>query len=159
VRARCPGSKLLLVGSGPAEPTLRRLCRDLGLEQHCHFEPRTVDVAGWMRSMDIFVLSSESESFPNALLEAMACGCAVAAAKVGGVPEMVTDGQDGLLFEPRNASDLAAKMLRLIECSDLRRALGAQAARTARERFPVERAVERMERLYTSLLQGSPPRT
>jgi glycosyltransferase involved in cell wall biosynthesis len=144
--------RLLIVGSGPMLSDLERRCAKLDLQSFCHLEPSKVDVAEWMRSIDIFVMASDSESFPNALLEAMACGCSVIGSRVGGVPELVADGQNGLLFERGNAQDLAAKLAQLISNHKLRRRLAQEAVRTARESFSIEATVARLEKLYASLL-------
>ena len=152
VRAARPGVRLLIVGSGPVREQLEALRVRLGIVDESHFEPIVSDVAVWMRRIDIFVLSSESESFPNALLEAMACGCCVVGSKVGGVPELISDGQDGLLFCPGNVEDLAAKLTLLVDRPDLRSKYATAAVRTAHERFPMQRTVARIEEIYDSLL-------
>jgi glycosyltransferase involved in cell wall biosynthesis len=150
---RRPGMRLLIVGSGPKEAEYKALVSKHGMEADCHFEPMRNDVAGWMRSMDVFVLSSETESFPNGLLEAMACGCAVVGSAVGGVPEMITP-ESGLLFEPSNrgAAALAEQLQRLVDQPAVRATLGAQAAQRAEQVFSMEIAARRTEAFYTSLL-------
>lgn len=151
-----PGLRLLVVGSGPMLGALQEQCRRLNLQDFCHFEPSKTDVAEWLRSIDIFVMSSESESFPNALLEAMACGCCVVGSRVGGVPELITPERNGLLFEPRSVPDLVTAFRQLIRDSQLRRRLAHEAVRTAREEFPMEAVVARMQNLYLTLLNRVP---
>jgi L-malate glycosyltransferase len=153
VRPLQPDMKLAIVGSGRELPDLEQLSESLQVRADCHFEPARPDVADWMRSIDIFVLSSSIESFPNALLEAMACGCAVIGSRVGGVPELIAHEENGLLFEPGNAGDLADSIGRLIRDPALRARLASAAAETARTQFPIERNVERAEALYQSLLE------
>jgi L-malate glycosyltransferase len=148
--------RLLIVGSGPMLESLERRCAEFNLQGVCHFEPSKIDVAEWMRSIDVFVMASDSESFPNALLEAMACGCAVIGSRVGGVPELIADEQNGLLCEPGDAQDLAAKLDRMVSNAELRRRLAQEAARTARESFSIEFAVARLEKLYESLVDRRP---
>jgi glycosyltransferase involved in cell wall biosynthesis len=152
VRQHLPGMKLLIVGSGPVLPQLEALRGELGLGSDCIFEPSKTEVAPWMRALDIYVMSSESESFPNALLEAMACGCAVVGSRVGGIPELITDGVSGLLFESKNVEDLAAALAKLILDPALRQRLAAQAATFARDTFSMEVNARRNESLYRSLL-------
>ncbi len=103
-----PGLRLLLVGSGPETPRLLDLRNRLGLSGICHFEPSQPNAADWMRGIDIFVNASSIESFPNAVLEAMACGCCVIGSNVGGIPELITHGEDGLVFESASRADLTA---------------------------------------------------
>ena len=95
-------------------------CRD------CVFEPATSRVPGWLHAIDIFVLPSLSEALSNSLMEAMACGCCVAASRVGGNPELVAQGETGMLFEPRDAAGLAEVLRLLISDSALRAKLAAQ---------------------------------
>ena len=123
-------AKLLIVGSGDMLPSLEERCRTLGIAPSCLFQPAVKDAARWMRMMDIFVLTSESESFPNGLLEAMACGCCVVASNVGGVPELVKDGVNGLIFPNRDVAGLSDRLSRVAQDEEMRVALGCAATRT-----------------------------
>jgi glycosyltransferase involved in cell wall biosynthesis len=152
VRGAQPGMKLVIVGSGPCLPDLEARARALGIRADCVFEPATPRVAEWLQAIDIFVLPSLSEALSNSLMEAMACGCAVAASRVGGNPELVTDGETGLLFEPRDAGGLAQALRALIGDAGLRDELGVRAARAMRERFSLEVAARRMGEIYGELL-------
>jgi L-malate glycosyltransferase len=155
IKPVAPRAKLLLVGSGPEAPHLRELTENLGLRDACHFEDSQADVAPWMRATDIYVNSSVSESFPNGLLEAMACGCCAIGSKVGGIPELITHREDGLIFDSGRLDDLAA-MLRLAATDGpLRERLQAKAAETARERFSIAIATRRVESLYEELLSSA----
>lgn len=151
-----PAVKLLIVGSGVMLPSLEERCRSLGLSQFCLFHPAVKDAARWIRMMDVFVLTSESESFPNAVLEAMACGRCVVAADVGGVSELITSGVDGLTFPVRDTAALADHLKRVVQDPAFRMALGDKAAQTARERFTIAMAVKRLQDLYLSLSQTIP---
>jgi glycosyltransferase involved in cell wall biosynthesis len=155
VRHLLPGTKLLIVGSGPVLPQLEALRDELGIAADCVFEPSKSDVAPWMRALDIYVMCSESESFPNALLEAMACGCTVVGSRVGGIPELITDGVSGLLFESRNADSLAAALSKLMQDPALRQTFASQAATFARTTFSMEVNARRNESLYRTLLAKS----
>jgi len=155
VRDLSLGMRLAIVGSGSVLPALRQQATRLGIAADCVFQPATADVASWLRGMDIFVLPSESEAFSNALLEAMACGCCPVGSRVGGTPELIADGERGLLFESGNAADLAEKLARLIRDAGLRRKFGEAAAACARDTFSIQRAVQRMEELYGRLLTRS----
>lgn len=147
-----PDALLLIVGSGPTEPELLQLASQLQIGNRLRMVPRQQDVAGWMRAIDLFVLSSDSESFPNALLEAMACGCSVIGSRVGGVPELIADGVSGLLFDPGSEDQLAAHLETLLSQHGLRKQLAAEAARRAREEFSMGAVVNRMEALYQRVL-------
>lgn len=151
-QVRQPGVKLLIVGSGPEESRLKAEVRDQAMEDHVVFEPATPDVAEWLRAIDVFVLASISESFPNALLEAMASGCAVVASRVGGVPELVTADTDGLLFESQNVHELVSALARVVSSTELRKQLGDSAAQRALERFTMSAYCSRIEAFYLSQL-------
>ena len=157
VRGLNSRSMLLIVGSGPMLPALEEQRRCLGLDGACVFQSAQSNVADWMRAMDIFVMPSSSESFPNALLEAMACGRCVIGSRVGGIPELISDGRTGLLFEPNNIEALARALESAIRQKRLRENLGNAAACSAREDFSIEIAVERHQDLYMSLLNRSAP--
>lgn len=154
VRDLDAGMKLAIVGSGVELSALQNLARELGVLNACVFVPATPEVAPWMRAMDVFVLTSHYESFPNALLEAMACGCAPVASSVGGVPELIAAGRTGLLFNMGDLEGLAGSLELLIRNPDIRRTLARNAAASARDEFSIERNVLRAEKLYESLLAG-----
>jgi glycosyltransferase involved in cell wall biosynthesis len=147
-----PGLRLQLVGDGEMRPRLEQLAAALGIAEQCRIDPATDDVPAWLHKIDIFVLPSLSEAFSNSLMEAMACGCAVAASNVGGNPEMVVDGETGLLFEKGDAEGLACKLRLLIEDDALRRRLAGAAVRSIRDRFSLEASARRMAEIYTSFL-------
>jgi glycosyltransferase involved in cell wall biosynthesis len=152
VRPLLPGMKLLIVGSGPVLPQMEALRDELGIAADCVFEPAKTEVAPWLRALDIYVMSSETESFPNALLEAMACGCAPVGSQVGGIPELITDADSGLLFESKNVESLSDALSKLILDPALRKRLAAQAAVFARDTFSMETNARRNESLYRTLL-------
>ena len=152
VRGGAAKPKLVVVGDGPSGPELKALCRQLGQNEDCQFVPATERVAGWLRAIDIFVLPSLSEALSNSLMEAMACGCAAIASRVGGNGELVRDGQTGLLFECGDSGDLARRIEELIENPELRRTLAGQGARFIRENFSLDRAAFRMGEIYAEAL-------
>jgi len=151
IPSRGPDWRLLIVGSGPTLPSLRERARALGIEAETVFHPAQQDVAQVFRCIDIFVIPSSSESFPNALLEAMACGCCVIGSRVGGIPEAIIEGQNGLMFTPGSAEDLRHALSMAICNIPMRRRLSSNAARDARARFSMRTAMERIQELYDSL--------
>ncbi len=152
VRERVPSMRLLIVGSGPMLAELTAQSRQLGIDAACEFHPAAGNVADLLRTMDIFVLPSLSEAFSNALLEAMACGCCPIGSNVGGTPELIADGERGLLFEPGNAEDLAAKLARLACDSPLRSHFGLAAAGFAHDKLSITVAAGRLADIYSELL-------
>lgn len=152
VRHLKPGMKLVIVGSGPELSTFQANSRRLGLQDHCAFVPATRSVPQFLRSIDTYVSCSRSEAFSNTILEAMACGCGVVGSRVGGTPELIGNDERGLLFQPGDAGDLAAKLTTLIENESLRRELGVRAAEFARRKLSIEIAAERMAEIYELML-------
>jgi glycosyltransferase involved in cell wall biosynthesis len=145
-------AELRIVGEGPLRPELEARSRALGIGERCLFEPATARVADTLRSMDIFVLPSFSEALSNSLMEAMACGCAAVASRVGGNPELVRHGENGLLFESGDAEQLAARLRDLIGNPPLRSRLAAAGSRFIRERFSLAAAARRMGEVYEEFL-------
>ena len=153
---------LAIVGSGPEEPALRALVSDLGISDKCHFEPATSDVAGWLSRIDIFVLPSRTEALSNALMEAMACSCCPIASRVGGNPELIDDGENGLLFEVDNVGQLAGQIQALLENPSRRQRLAAAASAKMSGHFTYSQAAATMQQIYESVLldaqrKGRPP--
>ena len=153
VRAACPGARLLIVGSGPMLPELEARAAALNLGASCHFQSAARNVAEWLRIMDIFVLPSLSEALSNSLMEAMACGCCAIASGTGGNPELIGDGETGLLFPAGDAVALAECLRRVLGDEEQRLRLGENAARLMRDRFNREAAASAMGAIYTKYLE------
>lgn len=118
-------------------------------------EPFRKDVDVFFRSMDIVAIPSRfPEPFGRVSIEAMAYGAAVVAANHGGLPEVVLDGETGLVFEPGSADDLGEKVCTLIADPDLRRRFAEAGTRRAREHFDAESHVDRVLEVYRSLLHA-----
>jgi glycosyltransferase involved in cell wall biosynthesis len=148
-------TKLAIVGSGPCSSTLQAHAVALEIDAKCVFEPATARVAEWLQALDIFVLPSRSEALSNSLMEAMSCGCAVIASRVGGNVELVQDGRTGLLFDSGDVHQLSAALDRLLGDRTLRANLGAAAARSMRENFSLSASARRMEQSYSDLISHS----
>ena len=110
-----------------------------------------------MRGLDMFVLPSLGEGIANTILEAMACGLAVVATDVGGNPELVQHGFNGLLVPAADPQALADAIVKLADDADLRLAMGKAGRQMAEQRFSLETMVARYQRLYSSLLQTLAP--
>ncbi len=151
VDEKIPSVRLVLVGSGPLEAELRRLVTSLGLDATVVFAGSRGDVPELLPAFDVFALSSRFEGLPIALLEAMATGLPCVATTVGGIPEVVTDGHDGLLVEPADPVRLAVALSSLLGDPDRREELGGNAARRAGD-FEVSGAVRQIERVYDEAL-------
>jgi glycosyltransferase involved in cell wall biosynthesis len=153
VREKRPGASLLLVGDGIRRAWVEQLARDANLADAVVFTGFRPDVPALLGTMDCFVLAStRTEGVPQALLQAFAAGVPVVATRIGGIPEVVTEGQTGLLVDSETVPALATAIEQVLDDP-------AAAARRAREaralvesRFSHTAAVERLLRLYDELL-------
>ena len=132
---------------------VRKLAESLGLAGEVHFLGQRRDVPDLLNAMDIFVLPSYSEGLSLALLEAMAAGLPVIATAVGGLPEVVTDGDNGLLIPPRDAAALAGALERLLADPALAQRLGANAREHVREHFSLDRLGREINEIYGELVE------
>jgi sugar transferase (PEP-CTERM/EpsH1 system associated) len=151
--AEDPRALLLIVGDGPCRKDLEATVDALGLGRRVRLLGERNDVAAVLSAMDVFVLCSVGEGMSNTILEAMATGLPVVATRVGGNPELVTDGNTGFLVEARSPDALAASLRRYLEDPMLL----AEHGRAARDHIEAEFSLERMvggyERLYRRLLE------
>jgi glycosyltransferase involved in cell wall biosynthesis len=148
-------ARLLIVGSGPMKAELLRLTADLQIAGACIFQEAVTEPAAWMRAIDVFVLPSLSEGFSNSLLEAMACGCCPVASRVGGTPELVRDGDCGILFESGGVAQLADSLIFLARNQVERERLASSATAYVRSNCTIQRASARLADIYWELLGES----
>ena len=151
-----PDARILIVGRGELEDTLRRQIRELHLEKHVILTGFRPDVLSLHRSFDLFVLCSVTEGLGTSLLDAMAAGRAVVATRAGGIPEVVVPGETGLLVAPRDPAALAAAIVRLLRNADERARLGQAGLSRVRAHFTADRMVEETLTVYERLLSESP---
>ena len=146
--------ELVIMGDGPLRGALEARAREQGLAAHCRFIGANQDVVAHLRTLDVFVLPSRSEAMSNALMEAMACGCAVVASNVGGNPAVVRDGATGVLF-PAGDTDAHTTVLARLCASAAERGRLSQAARNeAVARFDLAVTVQQMAAIYERALAG-----
>lgn len=155
IKRKDSGVKFLLVGDGPCRGELEGLARELGLEKDVGFLGSRRDIPQLLALMDVAVLPSSEEGFPNAILEAMAAGKPVVASQVGGVSEAVVDGETGFLVPAGDASSLATAIGRLLGDPLLGSRMGAAGRRRVQERFGLSRMVAEMEALYEERLDAA----
>jgi glycosyltransferase involved in cell wall biosynthesis len=144
--------RLVIVGAGPLEGALKAQVASSGLSAVVSFLGYRPDARDLVAGFDVAVLASEREGSPLSLLEYMALERAIVATSVGGIPEMVTDGEHALLVDPHDAHMLAAALERLVDQPAERKRLGAAAAVRQAEEFDLEAVTRRVELLYTELL-------
>jgi glycosyltransferase involved in cell wall biosynthesis len=139
---------LLLVGEGPDRDALERRATSLGLLECVRFLGRRNDVGALLKVADIFVLSSLWEGLPISLLEAMFANSPIVATSVGGIPEVIRHGQDGLLVEPADSQALSHAIRRLLLDSDLAHRLAASASNRARTLYSSSRMASETQDVY-----------
>lgn len=153
VAREIPEVLFLLVGRNAGTmPAVREKVSRLRLENNVFLAGPRADAAGILASSVLAVHPSHEEGFSNVILEAMAAGLPVVAARVGGNPESVADGETGLLFPPGDAAAMAAGILALLRDPGRARRMGEAGRMRVLERFSVENMVAGVERLYESLL-------
>jgi len=148
ILTRFPGVHFVFVGDGPLQEPLRQEVNRLGLNPAVHFLGFRSDMQRVLNAFDLFVLPSLYEGFPNAVLEAMACGLPVVATRVDGTPEAVADRQTGLLVPPKNANALADATIRLLSRPEEMRRMGTAGRKRVEEAFALEKQIEQFVTLY-----------
>ena len=151
VRAERP-AVLVMVGDGPERTSAEQETRDLGVQDDTYFLGKIDVVAPLLASADLFLLPSQSESFGLSALEALACGVPVVASRVGGIPEVVTDGVTGVLREAGDVDGMSAASLDILGDRARWERMSAAAAADARRRFSRDEMVARYEAFYERTL-------
>jgi glycosyltransferase involved in cell wall biosynthesis len=155
-RQRCD-AKLVIVGEGPLMPALQRCAAEAGVAADVVWAGFREDIPTVMRAFDVFALTSIFEGFGLVLVEAMAARKPVLATRVSAIPEVVRDGETGLLTEPQDAESIAAGMAQLTD-GTLRARLGAAGYRRAFEHFTLERMWQSTDAVYAHCLAFAPSR-
>ena len=145
---------LLLIGDGPERPRVEAALRRLGVAERSRLLGNQEHVAPLIRECAVFLLPSSTESFGLAALEALASGVPVVASRVGGLPEVVQDGETGLLVDPGDLDGMVDAVTQLLEDPSGRRRMAEQARTDVVERFRRDPLIDRYEALYRRLVAG-----
>lgn len=155
VLARHPEARLLLVGDGIRRPWVESLAKDRGLREAVVFTGFRSDVPSLLQAMDCFVLAStRTEGVPQSLLQAFAAGVPVVASAIGGIPEVVKDGETGVLVPPEDAAALARAIDSILRDAPGAVARARRARRLVEEEFSHEASISRLLELYDAVLAG-----
>jgi glycosyltransferase involved in cell wall biosynthesis len=144
----------LIVGEGPEEARLREQARELGVTDRVVFVGMRTDVTQLIHASALLLLPSEHEALPTTLIEAAACGRPAISTDIDGVPEVVLDGETGLLFPVGDVPALAEAVMALLGDEDRRREMGQRARLLAQERFDARRWAQRLYSVYAQVCDG-----
>jgi glycosyltransferase involved in cell wall biosynthesis len=151
LRADFPEARYLYVGEGPRKAEVAEQISRLRLEGIVRLAGFRKDVPAILAASDIFCLPSYSEGLSISIMEAMAAGLPVAASRIGGNPELVVEGETGLIFEPFDSSDVVSKLVKLLGDADMRREMGEAGRRRVLTDFTLDDMVRRYYELYESV--------
>jgi L-malate glycosyltransferase len=154
VRKHTP-AHLLMVGDGPERRTAEHLAREMGVTQHVSFLGKQNQVERLIPLAHVLLMPSEMESFGLVALEAMACGVAPVATRVGGVPELITQGETGFMEEIGDVQAQAARVVELLSDNALHARMTEAGRRRAREHFGTDRIIPQYEQYYREVLEQS----
>lgn len=147
--------RLVMCGDGPERETAAELARDYGIENDVLFVGQIPNIADYLSVADLLLLPSETESFGLSALEAMACETPVIATRVGGLPEVVLEGETGYLVSIGDTTTMADRAVELLHDDQKRRAMGARGRQWAVDRFNTETVIPQYERLYERIIESA----
>ncbi len=143
-----PDARFVIAGEGELRPALEQQIKHLGLQKHVMLAGFRPDILALHKAFDLFVMSSVTEGLGTSLLDAMACGKPIVATTAGGIPEVVLDGETGLLVPPRDHHAMADAIVRLLKDEGMRERMGTAALSLAHAKFSAERMVTETLQAY-----------
>jgi len=147
-----PDSELVIIGDGPERARLLASAEKLDIKHRTHFTGFLPEPEKYLLVFDLFVLPSRIEAMPVALMQAMANGKAIVATKVGGIPELLEDNQQGLLVPAEDEFMLTRAISRLLHDPELAKRLGENARAKAEQEFGLEKMIADYKKLYLDLM-------
>src|SRR5258705_4732124 len=145
-------TRLIMVGDGSERTNVEHRARCLGISDKCSFVGKQPKIVDYLSASDVLLLPSEQESFGLAALEAMACEVPVVASRVGGIPEVVTDGETGFLSEVGDVDKMADDAAKLLSDPTLRREMGKRARESAISRYRTDIVIPQYIDFYNRVL-------
>ena len=147
-------TRLIMVGDGSERMNVEHRARCLGILDKCSFVGKQPKIVDYLSASDVLLLPSEQESFGLAALEAMACEVPVVASRVGGIPEVVTDGETGFLSEVGDVDKMAADAAKLLTDRGLRLTMGKRARESAVSRYRTDIVIPQYIEFYERVLSN-----
>jgi len=146
-----PDARFVILGEGDVRPALERQIKELHLDKHVVLPGFRADVLSFIRSFDVFVMSSLFEGLGTSLLDAMALSRATVASDTGGIPEVVSHGETGLLVPPRDTRELAAAIVTLLNDAERRARMGRAGLERVQRLFSADTMIEGTLGVYRNL--------
>jgi len=148
-----PDARFLIVGDGPLRTELEDLVSRLNIYENCIFTGFRRDIPDILSAIDMLVMSSLYEGMPMVILEAMAASRPIIATNVGGIPELVKDGETGILVLPKDVDALAESIIHLLKSKEKAKQMGLAGRKRVEEHFDVNVMVRKTEEVYQELIQ------
>lgn len=148
-----PNAKLLIVGDGPLRESLTRSVEKMKLKEFCFFLGMRKDISEIISCLDVAVLSSLTEGLPISLMEAMASGKCVVGTNVGGIPELIYHGENGLLVPPNDPEKLAEACIYLLNNPNIAKKMGEKGRKMAKKGFSSQITIKKIEKIYDELIR------
>lgn len=155
VLKRFPKMHLLIAGDGPIKDKLKNLSVHMGLDQNVIFLGYRNDIPEFMTDLDLLVMPSLTEGFPLSLLEGMAAGLPIVATRIGGVPEIITDGREGVLVSPSDPLALSRSIIHILEDEPLRKKMVKKAREKVSIQFSLEKMITEMSKIYRQVTMAN----
>lgn len=153
VRASGENARLVMVGDGPERSAVYYHAEQLGVKEYVHFVGKQANIADYLGVADVFLLPSELESFGLAALEAQACEVPVIATRIGGIPEVVNDGESGFLSDVGDVAKMSVDTLRLLTNEEMRRAFGEKGREISVQRYSTGQIIPQYIAFYEKIVQ------
>ncbi|MBK9528844.1 MAG: N-acetyl-alpha-D-glucosaminyl L-malate synthase BshA [Acidobacteria bacterium] len=153
VRAAGSDAKLIMVGDGPERSAVYYRAEQLGMKEHTTFVGKQANIPDYLGVADLFLLPSELESFGLAALEAQACEVPVIATRIGGIPEVVNDGESGFLSDVGDIEKMSADVIRLLSDENMRRSFGEKGRELAVQRYSTSKIIPQYIAFYEKIVK------
>ncbi|MEO8043143.1 MAG: N-acetyl-alpha-D-glucosaminyl L-malate synthase BshA [Acidobacteriota bacterium] len=157
VRQKGVNARLVMVGDGPERSAVAYRGETLNVSDNVTFVGKQENIADYLGVADVFLLPSELESFGLAALEAQACEVPVIATRIGGIPEVVSEGETGYLSDVGDVEKMSQDALRLLGDEDLRRAFGEKGRELGLQRYGSDKIIPQYISFYEKVLKNSQP--
>ncbi|MFM9905916.1 MAG: N-acetyl-alpha-D-glucosaminyl L-malate synthase BshA [Pyrinomonadaceae bacterium] len=153
VRSAGENARLIMVGDGPERSAVYYHAEQLGVKEYVQFVGKQANIADYLGVADVFLLPSELESFGLAALEALACEVPVIATRIGGIPEVVNDGESGFLSDVGDVDKMSADTLKLLANEEMRRAFGEKGRELSVQRYSTGQIIPQYIAFYEKVVQ------